>query len=66
MTSLSWRKAHAWLRGYSDGKAGRPQLAAEDVPFPDGEPQYSLGYFVGAGGLDEPALDTSGAAQCQV
>lgn len=64
-TSLSWRKAHAWLRGYSDAKAGKPQLAPDKIPFPfeDAEPHYSLGYAVGSGALNAPALSESGACQ---
>jgi len=66
-TSLSWRAAHAWLRGYSDARAGKPQLAPDQLPFEDAEPHYSLGYINGSGGLNaEPAYDSSGAAQCQV
>lgn len=68
-TSLIWRSAHAWLRGYSDAKAGRPQLKPDELPWPVevAEPQYSLGYVVGSGALDaQPAYDTSGREQCQV
>lgn len=66
-TSLSWRNAHAWLRGYSDAKAGKPQLAPDAIPFPEGEPHYSLGYITGLGASNaEIAYDTSGRGQCQV
>lgn len=67
-TSLDWRGAHAWLRGYSDAKAGRPQLEPGDLPFPwaEAEPHYTKGYLVGSGALDAPAFDTTGRAQCQV
>lgn len=55
-TSLSWRAAHVWLRGYSDGKLGR-----RIDKLPDGwEPYtdfYDRGHDVGSDvGKDEPAF----------
>lgn len=62
-TSLSWRAAHHWLRGYSDAKAGRPDAQHDPLHAGYGD-VYKRGYDVGSGVLPEPALASSGKGGC--
>ena len=61
-TSLTWRAAQAWLRGYSDAKAGRPC----EVPqlWSDYLDDYRRGYAVANERGGEPALDSRGIGAC--
>ena len=46
---MSWRAAHAWLRGYSDARAGKDTLGERNPFGPEYADAYTRGYFAGTG-----------------